>query len=130
VKAPVLLLAAASAAGLLLRAGVVHSQEPAGAPATAPAPAEFAACAVCHSTDGSEGTGPTLKGVAGRTAGTVAGFRYSRAMRQAGITWDAVTLGRYLADPQATVPGNVMPFAGVEAAESRARIVAYLVALR
>jgi len=124
VKAPILLLAAASAAGLLLRAGAVHPQEPAAAPT------EFSACAVCHSTDGSEGTGPTLKGVVGRTSGSAAGFRYSRAMRVAAITWDAGTLDRYLADPQGLVPGNVMPFAGVEEAAARARIVAWLVTLR
>lgn len=117
-------LAFAGAAGLLAGAGVVHPQE------TVAAPGDFAACAVCHSTDGSEGTGPTLKGVAGRTSGTLAGFRYSRAMKLAGITWDATTLDRYLTDPQGLVPGNVMPFSGIEAAEARARIVAYLLALR
>jgi cytochrome c len=124
VKAPLLLLSIATAAGFLLRAGTVHPQEP---PA---APAEFATCAVCHSIDGSEGTGPTLKGLVGRTSGTVAGFRYSRAMRQAGITWDAATLDRYLADPQALVPGNIMPFAGLEETAARARVVAYLTTLR
>ena len=123
-KAPILLPALVCAAGLLSSAGVVHPQE------RAAAPAEFAACAVCHSTDGSEGTGPTLKGVVGRTSGSAAGFRYSRAMRVAAITWDAGTLDRYLVDPQALVPGNVMPFAGVEDAAARARIVAWLVALR
>jgi cytochrome c len=128
VKGPRLWLAAASAVGLLARAGIGLAQEPAGAAANSPA--EFTACAVCHSTDGSEGTGPTLKGVVGRTSGTVAGFRYSRAMKSAGITWDAVALERYLADPQGLVPGNVMPFAGVEQGEARARIVAYLMALR
>jgi len=52
----------------------------------APQPEVFNQCAVCHSTDGSNGTGPTLKGLFGRPAGSVVGFRYSRAMRGAGIT--------------------------------------------
>lgn len=122
--APVRLLAAASGVGLLWISQGAFSQE------AASAPAEFAACAACHSIDGSEGTGPTLKGLAGRSSGTVPGFRYSRAMKSAGITWDAATLDRYLADPQGVVPGNIMPFAGVEQAEARARIVAYLLTLR
>jgi cytochrome c len=94
------------------------------------APPEFAACAVCHSVDGSSGTGPTLKGIIGRTSGTTPGFRYSRAMRAAAIAWDADTLERYLADPQELIPGNVMPFSGVAEASERARIIAYLNTLR
>ena len=86
----------------------------------------FAQCSVCHSTDGSNGVGPTLRGVVGRKAGTVAGFRYSRAMKTADITWDEQHLTDYLADPQKIVPGNVMPFAGMTAAKQRADIVAYL----
>jgi cytochrome c len=90
----------------------------------------FSQCAVCHSTDGSNGTGPTLKGVSGRKSGTAAGFRYSRAMRSANIMWDETTLDRYLADPQAAIPGNIMPFSGVADGVERASIIAYLTALR
>lgn len=90
------------------------------------APQTFEQCAVCHSTDGSNGTGPTLKGVFGRKSGSVPGFRYSRAMRGAGITWDDTALDRYLSDPQASIPGNVMPFSGVADARERAAIIAYL----
>ena len=90
----------------------------------------FSQCAVCHSVDGSIGTGPTLKGLFGRTAGSVAGFRYSRAMRGAGITWDAESLDRYLQSPQDFVPGNVMPFSGVPDPGERARLIAYLRSLK
>jgi cytochrome c len=92
--------------------------------------AVFDQCAACHSTDGTNGTGPTLKGVFGRSSGTVAGFRYSRAMRGAGITWDERTLDQYLSDPQAFIAGNVMPFSGVPDPGERASIIAYLRSLK
>ncbi len=94
------------------------------------APAGFGQCAVCHSTDGSLGAGPTLKGVFGRKAGSVAGFRYSRAMRAAGIVWDEGTLDRYLANPQDVVPGNLMPFSGVPDSAQRAAVIDYLKTLK
>ena len=105
-------------------AACLHAQEPDAAPPG------FGACAVCHSIDGSAGTGPTLKGVVGRKSGSVPGFRYSRAMKSAAITWDAAALDRYLADPQSTVPGNVMPFSGVQDGDERARIIAFLITLQ
>jgi cytochrome c len=90
----------------------------------------FSACAACHSVDGSNGTGPSLKGVMGRLSGTAPGFRYSRAMKSAAITWDEASLDRYLANPQEVVPGNIMPFSGVADAPERAEIIAYLKSLR
>jgi cytochrome c len=96
-----------------------------------PAPsAPFNQCAVCHSIDGSNGTGPTLQRLIGRRSGTVPGFRYSRAMKSAAIVWDEATLDRYLTSPQELVPGNIMPFAGVADAPQRAEIIAYLRTLR
>ena len=88
--------------------------------------AVFGQCEVCHSVNGINGTGPTLQGVVGRQSGTVPGFRYSRAMKSAGITWDDKSLDRYLADPQELVPGNVMPFSGIADSAQRAALIAYL----
>lgn len=90
------------------------------------ASAAFLQCAVCHSIDGSNGTGPTLKGILGRKSGSVPGFHYSHAMRNAAITWDAASLDQYLKDPQELIPGNVMPFSGVPDGAQRAEIIAYL----
>jgi cytochrome c len=90
----------------------------------------FAQCAACHSVDGTNGVGPSLQGVIGRKAGSFAGFRYSRAMKAAATTWDAVSLEAFIADPQKAVPGNVMPFAGVPDARERADIAAYLATLK
>jgi cytochrome c len=68
--------------------------------------------------------------VFGRQSGTVSGFRYSRAMRGAGATWDAKTLDQYLSGPQEFIAGNVMPFSGVSDAGERASIIAYLRSLK
>jgi len=92
--------------------------------------AVFAQCVACHSVDGSNGAGPTLKGIVDSKSGEVAGFRFSRAMKNAGITWDAKTLDAYIANPQTAIPGNVMPFSGLPDAKQRADLIAYLLTLK
>lgn len=114
----------ASSLGCALLIGAAAAQQP-----SAQSPA-FDQCAACHSVDGSNGTGPTLKGIIGRRAGTAPGFRYSRAMKSAAISWDEASLDRYLSDPQGTVPGNIMPFAGVPDAAQRSTLIAYLKTLQ
>ena len=101
-------------------APVAHAQD-----ATA-GKAVFAQCAACHSVDGSNGVGPSLQGVVGRKVATFPGFRFSRAMKAAGTTWDATMLDGYIADPQKALPGNVMPFSGIPDAKLRADLIAYL----
>ena len=87
----------------------------------------FEECATCHSTErGVNNVGPSLFGVLGRTAGEIADFRYSPAMRTSGITWSAQTLDKFIADPQQEVPGNRMPFAGMPEAADRDDLIAYL----
>ncbi|MCE4556838.1 c-type cytochrome [Roseateles cellulosilyticus] len=90
----------------------------------------FNQCVACHSVDGNNGAGPSLKGIDGRKAGSFPGFRYSRAMKSASVNWNTQTLDTYLTDPQKLVPGNVMPFSGVADAKQRADLVAYLSSLK
>ena len=90
----------------------------------------FTQCQACHTTDGSAGMGPSLKGIAGRKVASEPGFGYSRAMKSAAITWDAQTLDAFVADPQKLVPGNMMPFAGLDDASQRAALVAFLMILK
>ena len=90
----------------------------------------YAQCAACHSIDGTAGVGPSLRGVSGRLAGSAPGFRFSRAMKGAAYPWDAKTLDAYIANPQKAVPGNVMPYAGLDDAKQRADLVAYLASLK
>jgi cytochrome c len=88
---------------------------------------KFEECAACHKIERSEdNVGPSLHGVFGRKAGTLADFRYSPALKRSGITWTAQTLDTFLADPQKVVPANRMPYAGLAEASDRADLIAYL----
>src|SRR4051794_31758032 len=72
----------------------------------------FQACAACHS-DGANSLGPSLKGVYGRKSAALYDYRYSPAMMRANLIWDEANLKSYVADPQAKVKGNRMPFGGI-----------------
>jgi cytochrome c len=52
-------------------------------------------------------------------------YAYSPALKAAGIVWDETTLDRWLADPQAMVPGTKMTFS-VDDAQDRADVIAFL----
>lgn len=91
----------------------------------------FNQCAACHPAKAPSGAdGPALAGVVGRGSAVLTDFRYSRPMSRAGLTWDEATLARYLADPQAVVPGTRMAFAGLEREADRADVIAYLKSLK
>lgn len=100
----------------------------AGGDATRGKEAYAARCGGCHSIE-EDRVGPRHAGVVGRKAGGVAGFAYSPALARSGITWDAASLERWLADPEALVPGQAMGYR-LGDAQARADIVAYLVTLR
>lgn len=87
----------------------------------------FRQCSVCHSIDkgGRNGVGPNLYHVLGRKAGSVPGFNYSPALKNAGISWDEKSLDAYLASPQKKLPGSRMPTSVADPAK-RAAIIGYL----
>jgi cytochrome c len=89
----------------------------------------FIACAACHS-DRPGALGPSLKGVVGRKAGAREDFRYSNSMRRADFVWNEANLREYLADPQAKVKGNRMPFSGLRDAKDIEDVIAYLATLK
>jgi cytochrome c len=87
----------------------------------------FEECVACHALEkGKESVGPDLHGVFGRKAAG-SDFRYSPALKRSGIVWSEQTIDSFIADPQAVVPGNRMPFAGIPDASARADLIAYLV---
>jgi cytochrome c len=102
----------------------------AGAQDAAAGKETFTQCAACHSIDGTNGAGPSLKGIDGRPAGSFPGFRFSRAMKAAASAWDTKSLDTYLTDPAKAIPGNVMPFSGIPDAKQRADLIAYLKTLK
>ncbi|HZP77966.1 MAG TPA: c-type cytochrome [Pseudolabrys sp.] len=89
--------------------------------------AKFGECAACHTLkQGENNVGPSLHGIFGRKAGELTDFRYSPALKKSGIVWSAETLDSYIADPQAMVPANRMPYAGLADKGARADLIAYL----
>jgi cytochrome c len=89
--------------------------------------AKFQDCAACHKLEaGANNLGPSLHGIFERKAGELADFRYSPAIKRSGIVWTPETLDTFITDPQATVPGNRMPYAGMAGPSDRADLIAYL----
>jgi cytochrome c len=90
--------------------------------------AAFKACVSCHtlSRTGQKLNGPNLFRIFERRAGTREGFAYSPGMKAAGFTWNAERLDRFVADPQAVVPGTSMPNPNVTDPTTRVNLVAYL----
>jgi cytochrome c len=85
----------------------------------------YAACAACHQ-DKPDALGPSLKGVLGRKSAALDDFRYSNPMKRANLVWDEANLREYIADPQAKVRGNRMPFDGLHDPKDVDDIVEYL----
>jgi cytochrome c len=107
---------------LVLLTGVAHAD---GDPVRGEA--RFQDCAACHRLEaGANNVGPSLHGIFTRKAGEIADFRYSPAIKRSGIVWTPETLDRFIADPQAAVPANRMPYAGMTNASDRADLIAYL----
>ena len=110
---PVLLAVRAGGAGPAAAQGMAEMQ--------------FERCRTCHSTDGTRRKeGPTLKGLFGRVSGSVDGFDYSPAMKDAKIVWTPETLDRFLQRPAKMVPGTKMLFMGIRHPDDRAALVEFL----
>jgi cytochrome c len=87
----------------------------------------FLQCKTCHTLEeGKNMIGPSLHAIIGRKASSVAGFTYSKANHDSGITWSPEKLFQYLEKPQRIVPGTKMAFAGLSKAQDRADVIAYL----
>lgn len=85
-----------------------------------------ARCGACHSlTPGQNRSGPSLAGIVGRKAGSVEGFRYSTALKNSGMTFDAASLSTFLENPRKAVPGTIM-LISVPDSKMREDIIAYL----
>ena len=84
-------------------------------------------CSACHTLDPSAPPhqGPLLAGVYGRKPGTVPGYHYSPGFANVDFVWDEPHLDAYLTNPQAVIPGAIMPYRQSKA-PIRHAIIAYL----
>lgn len=81
-------------------------------------------CIGCHSLDVNR-VGPRHRGVFGRRAGTIEGYRYSEALARSAVVWTDRTLDAWLTDPGKFIPGSRMGFR-LSRPDDRADIIAYL----
>jgi cytochrome c len=84
----------------------------------------YEGCQDCHSLDKND-FGPRHRGVFGRKAGSLPDYAYSDALKHANFVWDEQTLDRWLANPQAFVPGAKM-FYHLDKAQDRADVIEFL----
>jgi cytochrome c len=123
-KTTIALLAVFALAGCGKQGGPAPGEGP-------PFPPAFAICSSCHAvTPGAHGIGPSLTGVYGRPAASLAGYDYSPALKSSGLTWNAATLDRWLQGSQTMVPGTRMPLYPVTDPAARKAIVDYLETLK
>jgi len=88
----------------------------------------FKVCQACHSIgpDAKNKIGPELNGLDGRRSGTAAGYSYSDANKNSGITWDETTFKDYIKDPRAKIPGTKMIFPGIKNEQQAGDLWAYI----
>ena len=88
----------------------------------------FKKCAACHSinADGGNKIGPKLWGVMFRPVGSIADYKYSKALSSYGKEWTWEEMNGFLIKPSKWIKGNKMGFAGLKKDEDRASVILYL----
>ena len=88
-------------------------------------------CATCHYTEPNKDLfGPSLWNMVDKKAASVKGFPYSKGLKTSELTWDKVTLDKYLTSPNRLVKGTQMVFPGVKKKSERDALIRYLCTLR
>ncbi len=117
-------LAAAAAIGLFSHSAMAQGDAAAGEKS-------FGKCKICHQVGDSakNQVGPQLNGVIGRKAGSLEGYAYSPALKEAGekgTIWTEESIAKYMENPKDFIPKNKMAFVGLKNEKERADVIAYL----
>ena len=88
----------------------------------------FNKCMACHAVGESakNKVGPVLNGLEGRKSGSIAGYVYTDANKNSGITWNKETFLEYIKDPKGKIPGTKMAFAGIKNEKEAGDLWAFL----
>ena len=117
---------------VLAFSGPLHAEDKQTNPAlVAQGEKVFRKCKSCHQIGAAaqNRTGPALINVVGATAGQATGYRYSKAMRAAGLdglVWTPNELVNFLASPKAYIKGTKMKFPGLRKPQDIKAVIAYL----
>ena len=88
----------------------------------------FKKCAACHSINegGGNKIGPKLWNVMFRPVGSIADYKYSKALSTYGKEWTWEEMNGFLIKPSKWIPNNKMGFAGLKSEKDRASVILYL----
>ena len=88
----------------------------------------FKKCAACHSINegGGNKIGPKLWNVMFRPVGSIADYKYSKALSSYSKEWTWEEMNGFLVKPSKWIKGNKMGFAGLKKEEDRASVILYL----
>ena len=87
----------------------------------------FKKCVACHSLqEGKNKIGPSLYNLLGRKAGSVEGYKYSKAMKNSNVVWDVESLDKFFTKPRKFIKKTKMSFRGIKKKSLRDDIISYL----
>ena len=86
----------------------------------------FKKCVACHSLqEGKNKIGPPLNNLLGRKAGSVKGYKYSKAMKNSGVVWNEESLDKFLTKPRKFIPKTKMSFRGIKKKSLRDDLISF-----
>lgn len=119
----------------LLSTAMLFAQPAAAAGDVAKGKKAFNKCKACHTVKaGKHKIGPSLAGIVGAKAGSVAGFKKYNGLKGADWVWDEANLDAYLANPKKFTKAKSGKKAAMtlktKKAATRANLIAYIKSIK